>query len=553
MDNQFTILIGGKAGEGVKKSAQVIAEVLCSEGRYTFQMDDYQSLIKGGHNYSVVTSDLEEVFSTYSHADIIICFDQRSIDEHRYKLKDRGILFYNSDESSLDIGIGLPMTSTLKRVLGTAGNVSVTAVTIFCALAGMSVEQLATTITKYYRRDAERNIAFAIEIFRLIPDLKLNIEKNEKLLKQNFLSGNQLIALGAWTSGLDVYYGYPMTPASSILHFLASRQADLNVYAIHAESELAAVNMAIGSSFAGVKSAVGSSGGGFALMQEAFSMAGMAEVPLLCILSSRPGPATGVSTYTAQEDLNFAIHQGHGEFARIVASPDSHERAFSLASELLSLAWELQTPTILLTEKHLSECMKSVLLEPENTVMTVAKAYDLSLDEYDRYNLNDDGVSSLTFPASEAVIKWNSHEHLSSGLRTDRADKMVEMKNKRNRKSTTMIEATKRYERIRTYGDSDRIVFAYGSTVLELREAAKHLDFPILIVAPIYLEPFPIEELQRFWGKEIVVVEHNSTGSFASLLKQKLGIHLKDLILKYDGRPFDPMELAGLLKGAFNA
>lgn len=552
MKETYTILIGGQAGEGVKKAAQVLAEIFLIRGRHTFQMDDYQSLIKGGHNFSVLTLSLVEVFATYQKADLIICFDDRSVKEHIQDLAEGGLLFYNSDETSLSDGIGLPLSSLKKKLMGVGSNISSSCLAILYALLQEDTDYLGKQIRKYYKRDAESNIAFATAVFDLIQDLHIDIPTLDEPSSLHHLSGNQLIALGAWTVGLDVYYAYPMTPASSLMHSLAAKQKELKVLSIHAESELAAINMAIGSAFAGARSAVGSSGGGFALMQEAFSMAGMVEAPLLCILSSRPGPATGVSTYTAQEDLNFALHQGHGEFCRVVASPDSFERAYSLAAELLSLAWEVQIPTILLTEKHLSESMKSSCVNPDNLPFAEYLAADENPD-YQRYALSESGISPLAFPPSEQVIKWNSHEHLASGLRTDRADKMIEMKDKRDRKNQYLKNAVKKYNLFNVYGEGERLVFAYGSTALEIREAMKHLDLEIKLIVPIYLEPFPVEELKAYESSTAVVIEHNSSGSFAQFLQNKLKLKIKANILKYDGRAFDPKDLAKRIEEAWHA
>ncbi len=552
MENLYTVLVGGKAGEGVKKAAQVVAAIMQHYKRHTFQMDDYQSLIKGGHNFSVVSSNVAEVFNSYDRADLIICFDQRSIDEHQDKLRPQGLLFFNGDVSQSDSGIGIPFTSLAKKHLGPKSNISVAVPAIFCALIRSGEELLDKIITKYYKKSLEGSIAFAREVYELVLYQSMQVTLiNGKTISKQF-SGNQLVSLGAWTAGLDVYYSYPMTPASSILHYLASKQNELGVYAIHTESELAAINMAIGSVFAGAKAAVGSSAGGFALMQEGFSLAGMAEVPLLTILSSRPGPATGVSTYTAQEDLVFALGQGHGEFCRIVASPDSHERAFSLAAELLSLAWELQIPTILLTEKHLSESIKTTTIVPDDAPFTAVKEGEENI-EYERYRHSPDGVSPLIFPPTDSVIKWNSHEHLESGLRTDKADAMVSMKDKRFLKYQSCKKAVAKYAQVAQYGEGVKVVFAYGSTVMELREAAKHVKEAIRIVAPIYLEPFPLDELKEFVGCEAVVVEHNQSASLAELLKIKLGISVKASILKYDGRAFDPEDLARRLMEVYDA
>ncbi|HNQ44487.1 MAG TPA: 2-oxoacid:acceptor oxidoreductase subunit alpha, partial [Candidatus Cloacimonadota bacterium] len=375
---------------------------------------------------------------------------------------------------------------------------------------------LQAVIAREFKCRVAENTAFALAIYKLAKTGNPVQIHRSNPNQTRFLSGNQAISLGAWLAGLEYYYSYPMTPASSILHYLALQQDSHRVYAIHAESELAAANMAIGSIVAGKKAAVGTSGGGFALMQEAFSLAGMVEAPLLCILSSRPGPATGVSTYTAQEDLFFALHAGHGEFPRIVASPDSFERAFTLAAELLDLAWDTQTPAILLTEKHLSESCTDLDLPLQDVSNHAPQEASQSI--YQRYEITDSGVSPLKFPGSgncteDEVIKWNSNEHLEAGWRTDTPEDIIAMKDKRQRKAALIRELSQAHQRVAEYGEGEIPVFAYGSTVMELREAMKYIPFKL--VAPIYLEPFPIQELEQYQGKPAIVVEHSQTGLFS--------------------------------------
>lgn len=562
-----TVIIGGKAGEGVKKAAQVVATTLSRHGWQVFQADDYQSLIKGGHNFSNVSFSNTEVHTAYAKANLIVSFDQRSYQTHANELVDsKSLHVYNSDfapEKLIEnngLNLGLPLSSMMKQVYGTGANVSLAAVAVFYLWMEYSLADLEATIAKEFKRNVEENVRYAKAVFEAarqagleparIPDAQIPLQSKEHSL-QRFASGNQAIALGAWIGGLDFYYAYPMTPASSILHYLALKTPTHKVYAIHAESELAAANMAIGSVVAGARTAVGSSGGGFALMQEAFSLAGITEAPLLCILASRPGPATGVSTYTAQEDLPFALNQGHGEFARIVAAPDSPMRAFSLAAELMSLAWEFQSPVILLSDKHLSESSQNFSL-PVSTPDAKAQLGSPGKN-YQRYAITESGISPLLFPDpdtidEDTVIKWNSHEHLQNGLRTDKAEAMVAMKDKRNRKGQALTEATKRYQRVECYGNSGTAVFAYGSGVMELREASKHCSKPFTIVALIYLLPFPAEELAAFAGQEIITLEHSSTGNLDRYLQQNLKVNIKHSILRYDGRPFDPLELANILE-----
>ncbi len=553
----YTVLIGGKAGEGIKKAAQVIAHLAIIHNNHVFQTDDYQSLIKGGHNFSVVSMSQQRLHNTYKSPDLVISFDKRSVQRHEAELSPGGLHFCDEADAESEKQIPLPITKLVKQHYPEGGNMSLASIAIFCALMRIPEQHMKDTISREFKRNLNENVSFAVEIYRLTSNMSLELGFKLSLEQQipaKLYTGNQLIALGAWAAGLDCYFSYPMTPASSILHYLALKRDKLAVSAVHTESELAAINMAVGACFAGKRAAVGSSGGGFALMQEAFSMAGMVEAPLLCILSSRPGPATGVSTFTAQEDLYFALNQGHGEFPRIVASPDCFERAFTLASELLNLAWASQSPAILLTEKHLSESATNVKLPVDDLEDFFTPISDS--EDYQRYQITDSGVSPLKFPgkgncSDSDVIKWNTNEHLESGVRTDAAAAIVRMKDKRNRKQHTINELSKKYKRVEVYGNGESIIFAYGSTALELREAMKYHSFRLVV--PVYLEPFPEEELAEYRGKSVIVVEHSSQPNFARFLKEKLEIKVKANILRYDGRHYSADELVEAIREAENA
>ncbi len=549
----FSVLIGGKAGEGVKKAAQVIAQIAMDRDNFIFQADDYQSAIRGAHNFSIVSICRERLYSAYKSVQLIVSFDKKSVLKHNSSLKEGGIHFCD-EQDAIEGCIALPLNRLMKEHYTSGANLSLSAVAIFARLAGLDKDELEELIRAEFRRNQDENISFAKAIYDELAALDISLScdlKNPGVsAPRKGYTGNQLISLGAWAAGLDSYYSYPMTPASSILHFYARYRDELGVVAIHTESELAAANMAIGAILAGGKAAVGSSGGGIALMQEAFSLAGMVEAPLLMFLSSRPGPATGASTYSAQEDLNFALYQGHGEFPRIVASPDSYERALSLSAELLGLAWESQSPAILLTEKHLSESMYNMDLDASSLPKSDPVMKEPA-SPYHRYAFADDGVSPIKYPGegnadADDVIKWNSNEHTEDGVRADESDEITAMKDKRKKKQELINKLSKNYQRVAEYGEGELLVFAYGSTVLELREAQKYLDFKI--VAPIYLDPFPAEELEQYRGKKAVVVEHSAMPNFAGYLKAKLGLEVIKDVLRYDGRPFDADELVNIIR-----
>lgn len=541
----FTFLVGGKAGAGVKKAGSVAASLFMSMGRHAFEMDDYQSLIRGGHNFSVVSTDTRKVTSHYMEADVVVCLDEQSYNLHKTHAAPEGALVYNSDTVKGD-GVGIPFTSEAQKYPNPDLMLGVGAVAVLSAVVGQDKEGLKSLITQEYPRGIEDNIAYAATIYEKAHPLiggTYELEQGDK--RRGFLSGNHAIALGACAGGLDIYFAYPMTPASSILHYLAAHK-ELGVTVIHPENEIAVINMAIGAAFAGAVSMVGTSGGGFALMQEAFSLAGMTETPLLCVLSSRPGPSTGVPTYTEQGDLRFALNQGHGEFPRIVASPGSVEEAFYLTAELLQLVWKFQTPGILLTEKHLSESSMTVDIDLKRAKWVNPVLH--TTGEYNRYVDTSDGISPLLFLPSEELINWNSYEHDEKGITTEDQDLIMKMHDKRKKKGETLVEYVKGMKTVNVYGHGDPVIFTYGSTTMSVLEALHAGDINATVVQPVYLKPFPAWEVEQYRDRQIVVIEMSSTKQFVSLCKEKAGIHPEIVIKKYDGRPFEPQDLADILE-----
>ncbi|MFX0149057.1 MAG: 2-oxoacid:acceptor oxidoreductase subunit alpha [Candidatus Hodarchaeota archaeon] len=546
--NVFTYIVGGKAGEGVKKAGSVASHIFSSLGRHVFQMDDYMSLIRGGHNFSVVSTTPRWISSHYMKANLVVNFDKRSYETHINDIAENGIMIFNSDEQELDKGIGVPLTTEAEKYPMKKLMFGVGAVAVLAATIGFNKEQMNQIIKDEYPRAIEDNISYADTIYDMVyPDCgnKYILEKGEK--RRPIITGNEAISFGAIAAGLDVYYGYPMTPASTILHTLAGEAENFGLAVIHAESEIAVINMAIGSTFTGARAMVGTSGGGFALMTEGFSLAGITEAPVLIVLSQRPGPATGVPTYTEQADLAFALTAGHGDFLRIVASPRTIREAYYVTSEMLDLVWKFQTPGILLTEKHLSESSMTVEIDFEKSKWAEPKIH--SDGEYKRYQDTDDGISPMLFPPSNQIIKWNSYEHDELGITTENAEKISFMHDKRNKKLIALIEYLKGQDTVKIIrGEKSSNIFTYGSTYMSVLEALQYGNLNPTIIAPIYLSPLPIWKLEEFKNQNNIVVEQSSTGQFTKLLKEKAGLKVGSTIKQYNGRPFDPIDLANKIK-----
>jgi 2-oxoglutarate ferredoxin oxidoreductase subunit alpha len=544
----FTYLIGGKAGQGTKKAGIVAANFFADLKRKVFQNNDYPSLIRGGHNFSVVSTSTQKIYSHYMNADLTVVLDQQSYDIHHNHLSSQGMLVYNSDKVKGE-GIGLPLSSEAKKYANSDLIEGVAGIAVLAAFINVDLKKLDDIIQKEYISHVEDNLAYAHTVYDLAKQKLLKtITLQQGSKKHASLSGGDAIGLGAAAAGLDIYFAYPMTPSTPVLHFLASNGKKLGIVTVQPENEIAVANMAIGTACTGARTMVGTSGGGFCLMQEAFSLAGMAEAPVLFCLGQRPGPSTGVPTYTEQGELLFSLYPGQGEFPRIVASPGTIEESFYVTAELLNLVWRFQTPGILLFEKHLSESSMSVNIDVEKT--TWAEPLLHQTGDYKRYLDTKDGVSPLRFPPSRSMIKWSSYEHDERGFTTETAEGITKMHDKRLRKQATLIDELKKMHTVNTFGNGELILFTFGSTTMSVLEAVDYAGIKATVVQPIYLQPFPVWALERYKQHKAVVVEQNSTGQFEQLLREKVGIHPVSSIRQYNGRPFDPIELAKKIQEA---
>ena len=544
----FTYIIGGKAGQGTKKAGIVAANFFADLKREVFQMNDYPSLIRGGHNFSVVSSSTSKIYSHYMKANIVVVLDQRSYDIHKNNIIKNGVLVFNSDKVYKGKGIGIAISTESKKYGNSDLIEGVAGITILAAYLDVDKSTLDRIIKKEYGRNINDNISFAHVIYDQAYEKikkKYNLKRGNS--KKISLSGSEVIGLGAVAAGIDLYFAYPMTPSTPVLHFFANNGKKFGLVSIQPENEIAVANMAIGASFTGARSMVGTSGGGFCLMQEAFSLAGMIEAPVLFYLSQRPGPSTGVPTYTEQGELLFSLYPGQGEFPRLVASPGNIEEAFYLTAELLNLVWLFQTPGILLSEKHLGESSMSVAINPNNT--NWAKPKISKSKNYNRYQNTESGVSPLLFPPSSQLINWNSYEHDEAGFTTEESEMITKMHTKRYTKLQSLKDYIKNnVKTVNVFGTGSPYVFTFGSTTMSTLEALDYAEIKATVVQPIYLQPFPDWELKKYKNEKTVVVEQNSTGQLEQLLKDKVGIEPVSSIRQFDGCPFDPIELSKKLK-----
>jgi 2-oxoglutarate ferredoxin oxidoreductase subunit alpha len=534
---EYSVLVGGQAGDGIRQVGSLIARLFSSLGYRIYFWDDYPSLIRGGHNFSIIRASDRKIGASTSTVDVLVALNQTVVEKHSGGLKAGGLLIFDSDVVKAD-GLGLPLTGIVKQAGGKPIMRNVAALGGIAKALGLDWETVRALIQAEVRKQTDLNLKVAQAAYDQAGPPRLRV-KPLSSPPLPLIGGNEAMALGAVRAGLKLYIAYPMTPSSNLLHFLAQNDRELGVVAYHPENEIAAVITAIGGAYAGARTMVGTAGGGFALMVEGLSLAAGSESPVVFVVGQRPGPSTGLPTYTCQSDLFFVLNAGHGEFVRFVVAPGDPDEAFLLAGLAMNIAWKYQIPAFVITDKNLSEGTFSFEARGDEVSRQEPLLWDGS-GSYRRYERTPDGVSPLAFPGRKgAVAKGNSYEHDEYGITTEEAEKTVQMQDKRLGKRKYLAEDVEKMAPVKTYGNKEAAtaLITWGSTKGACVEVAE--DLGLRVVQPLVLEPLPVGQLKTALAgvKRLISVENNATGGLARLLGCH-GIEVNDKILKYDGRPF---------------
>lgn len=533
------ILIGGEAGQGIAKAAEILGKAFVREGFYVFNYRDYPSLIRGGHNFNVLRISNEPVFShEFEGHDIVIALNEDTIIKHAAEMKENAVILApNRVNTEKKISIDTDAIIRELNVPRIMENI------ILLAAAwkrfGMPLETLETTI----REELKGNEA-AVKAARRGYDavgaehaINVNPEKKARY----FISGSQAVALGAIAAGIDLYIAYPMTPATPVLHYLAALQTKYDYQVIQLENEIAVANAALGASYAGAMTMIGTSGGGFALMGEAMSLQGMSEIPLVAYLAMRNAPSTGIPTYTGQGDLKMAANIGHGEYPKVVVAPGDPKEAFERTIEAFYIAYKYRVLSIIVSDKHLAESTYTIegfspRVKPERFIVENVPA------DYKSYEITENGVSPRAVPGqADTPVRATSYEHDEYGYTREEGEWAVKMNDKRFRKVKYIAEEIDRFEPVSTYGSGENVIVSWGSTKGAILDVIKRLD-GWKFVQVSYIEPFPVEQFINAVSdaERIVLVENNVTGLLGDIIAEKTGIIIEEKILRYDARPFTP-------------
>lgn len=556
MSKTFSIKIAGPAGSGVKSFGETLAKTLFYSGYHVFGYTEYPSLVRGGHNTYQITIRSDQKNLNADHLDILLPLTQTAYNQETNNIKENTLVIADNN-LELDQKYQIFQADFVK-ISTDLGNHLVLNTIYFAFLSKIlkidfdlaknqlsySFNHKSTDIININLKAFESALNIDSQKIKLTELPHKNIDKN--LIN---LTGNEAVALGAIAAGLDFYSAYPMTPSSSVLHYLVKEEKSQKYTVYQSEDEISAINMALGASFAGARSMTGTSGGGFALMTETISLAGITELPLVIFLAQRPGPATGMSTWTAQGDLLFAVNAGHGEFPKIILSPSDSKSALLLTHKAFELSQKYQLPVIIMSDKYLAESLFTVfnppLLSPVH-INTESKFNHKTLF-YPRYQDTSDGIHLRTIPGQKnGEYNANSSEHDIYGFASNKISDRNLQTNRRLKK----IENIKKDLPLPKTPDNltSTALISWGSTrdiaatIVESVPKLTHLHFE-------FLYPLP-EKTADLLAKfdRLVVLENNLTHQFARLLIENISRKI-DLCLGADtGRPLDPNDYIKTLK-----
>ena len=558
---QFTWKIGGEAGFGIMTTGLLFSKLASRNGYHIFDFVEYPSLIRGGHNACHVTVSDQPVSALKNEIDVLVCLNKETYDIHKNHCAAHARIIYDPEVFQPDdgvIGIPVPFTSILKELQGQVIMKNIIALGASLAVVGDDLVELDSILAKQFSKKGEAVISLNQQFAQKGFDAVINANKQyiQPLLtkkegrKKMILTGNDAFAYGAVVADCRFYSAYPMTPSSTVLTTLAGWAKKTGMVVRHAEDEIAVINSALGASFAGVRSAVGTSGGGFALMVEAISLSGITELPLVIFLSQRPGPATGMPTWTEQGELLFAIHGGHGEFPKIVLAPGDHREMIELALKAFDLADMYQLPVIVMSDMLLSESHNSIFFDDilhmvKDNPPQRGKLISSSDETYKRYLVTEDGISPRLVPGEvKTFYQTNSYEHLEDGHTTESDIERVKQVDKRARKIKTYL--SNHFVTPTIIGDIQKaqtVFVGWGSTKGVANEAvkkAKVMGKESAYIHFSYLYPLDknkIKELFSDTSKNYILVENNSEGQLGKLLQMEIGVIFEKKILRYDGRP----------------
>lgn len=550
----YNLLIGGAAGQGIDTTAAILEKLLKRSGYSVFTIRDFMSRIRGGHNFSIIRFGTEILQSHSDTLDGIIALNDETVELHKDKLNKTGFILCDSSLATSD---HRAIKISMEEMAKTLGNPRVSgsiAVGVILKLFGENLDFVKDILADFVK---EQFLDINLQAVALGYQSAENRypRKQGKFGDWMILSGSKALTLGAIAAGLRFYSAYPMSPSTTIMEYLASKGDEAGIVVEQAEDEIAAINMAIGASYAGARAMTGTSGGGFSLMVEALGLSGIAEIPLVVVDVQRPGPVTGLPTRTEQSDLKFVISASQGEFPRMVIALRNHTDSFYQTIRAFHLAEKYQIPVILLSDQYLGDSSATVEPFDLGKIEVAAPSEEHEGDgEYLRYRYTESGISPRLIPGKTShLVTADSDEHDEQGHLTESADVRVKMMNKRMKKLEGLSKELQEPEFIGP-NDFDILLLGWGSTYGPIKEAVALLNekgkskAAALVFGDIYPLPQKLLMQKAMAAKRVLNIEQNATGQLAGLIREQTGIVCTESILKYDGRQISAEEIVARIE-----
>jgi 2-oxoglutarate ferredoxin oxidoreductase subunit alpha len=571
---EVTIGIAGAAGDGLDKSGDTLARTCGRLGLHVYAYNSYQSIIRGGHIWLKVRIGEEKVHSHGDALDVLVALNQDSIERHAGEVDKGGAVIFNSDKIKCDPSqvkegvriLGLPMSKVTEEVVKEHGPLqaimqNTVAVGAACFIAGIGLKDPGEVLADTFSHKGQKVIDLNVSLLKAGYEFaKANLtplhEKWEfSRKKRPFITGNEAIALGAYAAGCKFYSAYPMTPASTILHWMASHAQKTGICVKQCEDELSVVCMAIGAGIAGARSMCATAGGGFALMTEAVGMAGIMEVPVVIVEVQRGGPSTGLPTKTEQADLFQVYGASQGEFPRLIVAPRDVADAYETTVDVFNIADKFQVPILFMSDLLLSEHPETVDPEVFNCDVKhdrgelVTEWNPETQGKFKRFKFTESGISPRVIPGTPGtafVSATDEHDEesiLISDMFTTQAMRRKIME-KRGRKIENLLKALPAPV-LEGPADADVTLVTWGSTWGVATESLKLLadnGIKANLLNIKYIAPFHAEEVTAILSKakKKISVEVNYTSQMARYIRSETGIKMDGHINKYDGEPIEP-------------
>ncbi|MHC4242634.1 MAG: 2-oxoacid:acceptor oxidoreductase subunit alpha [Planctomycetota bacterium] len=559
MKKDLSIVLCGQAGQGIQTVEYLLTRIFKLAGYNVFATKEYMSRVRGGINSTEIRVSSGPVCACVNRIDILIPLNKGAVGHVEKRISPQTIILAEKETIADDFGktrhefIDVPFTKKASEI-GNKIYSNVVAVGTVTGLFGIELQTVSEYVKKFFSSKTDdvvqKNLAAVKEGFNLgvgLADsskIKFDINNDVDIKDQILVNGAEAVALGAIAGGCNFISSYPMSPSTGVLVFLAKQAKDFGIIAEQAEDEIAAINMAIGAWYAGARAMVTTSGGGFALMTEGLSLAGILESPIVIHLAQRPGPATGLPTRTEQADLELALYAGHGEFPRILLAPGKIQDALYLTRKAFNLAEKYQIPVFILTDQYFVDSYYNTAC-PDLSDINIEKHIIKTGVDYKRYKLTDNGISPRGIPGyGKGLVAVDSDEHDEVGHITEDLGLRVEMVDKRLKKFKLLKDESIPPELVGSE-DYKNLIVCWGSTYNVVREAVKNLgrnDTSFLHFKQVYPLPGQTSDYLKK-ARRIIIAENNATSQFAKLIKLHTGIEINDRILKYDGLSFYVEEL----------